>query len=241
VYGLVSSYIEDPRLRQVFTFQPLLVGGNPFNTTSIYMLIHWLERKWGVHFAKGGTGALINALTRLLDELDVDVRLNTPVERIEVTNGRATAVETASGERIPCDVVVSNADPSMVYTKMIAPEHRRTNTDASIGRIKQSMSLFVMYFGAKGVWKDTAHHTILLGPRYKELLRDIFDRRVLADDFSLYLHAPGRSDPSLNPPGHDGFYVLSPVPNNKSGVNWEETAGRYGEKIIDALGSRRTS
>ena len=235
VYGLVASYIEDPRLRQVFTFQPLLVGGNPFNTTSIYMLIHWLERKWGVHFAKGGTGALINALTRLLDELGVELRLNTPVERIEVTNGRASAVETASGERIPCDLVVSNADPSMVYTKMIAPEHRRTNTDASIGRIKQSMSLFVMYFGAKGVWKDTAHHTILLGPRYKELLRDIFDRRVLADDFSLYLHAPGRSDPSLNPPGHDGFYVLSPVPNNKSGVDWEKTAEGYGEKIIDAL------
>lgn len=235
VYGLVASFIQDPRLRQVFTFQPLLVGGNPFNTTSIYLLVHWLERKWGVHFARGGTGALIGALTRLLDEIGGELRLNTPVERIEVQNGRAVAVHTASGERLAADLIVSNADPSTVYTRMIAPEHRPSHSDARVKRVKNSMSLFVGYFGAKGTWSDTAHHTILLGPRYKELLNDIFERRVLADDFSLYLHAPGRSDPSLAPPGHDGFYVLSPIPNERSGIDWSQKAEAYFDKILDFL------
>ncbi|MCB9759052.1 MAG: phytoene desaturase [Alphaproteobacteria bacterium] len=235
VYGLVASFIQDPRLRQVFTFQPLLVGGNPFNTTSIYLLIHWLERKWGVHFAKGGTGAIVQSLVTLLEELGVEVRLNTPVEHIEVKDGRTVAVRTASGQRIPCDVVVSNADPSMVYSKLIDAAHRRRNTDGRVGRVRQSMSLFVAYFGAKGTWSDAAHHTILLGPRYKGLLHDIFNRKVLADDFSLYLHAPGRSDPGLAPPGHDGFYVLSPVPNDRSGVDWSELAEPYMDRIIDFL------
>lgn len=235
VYGLVSSFLQDPRLRQVFTFQPLLVGGNPFTTTSIYLLIHWLERKWGVHFAKGGTGSIVSALTRLLGELGVEVRTHAPVARIEVVNGRTTGVVLESGERIAANIVVSNADPSTVYEKMIDAAHRPTNTDRRVNRVNASMSLFVGYFGAKGVWPDTAHHTILLGPRYKELLRDIFDRKVLAEDFSLYLHAPGRSDPDLAPPGHDGFYVLSPVPNDKSGIDWSERADAYFDRILDFL------
>lgn len=235
VYQLVSRYIHDERLRQVFTFQPLLVGGNPFETTSIYLLIHWLERKWGVHFPVGGTGAIVRALARLLADLGVEVRTSTPVSEIEVERGRVVAVHTEAGERLTADVIVCNADPSVVYGKMIARAHRRKHTDRRIARVRPSMSLFVGYFGAKGTWDDAAHHTILLGPRYRELLDDVFKRRVLADDFSLYLHAPGRSDASLAPEGHDGFYVLSPVPDLNAGVDWESTSEAYFDKILDFL------
>ncbi len=235
VYGLVSSFIKDDRLRQVFTFQPLLVGGNPYTTTSIYLLIHWLERKWGVWFPKGGTGALITALVNLLAELDVPVRLNSPVDRIEVDNGRAVAVHLEGGERIPCAGVVSNADPSFVYTKLIDQAHRRTHTDKKVARKKPSMSLWVAYFGAEKKYDDVAHHTIILGPRYKGLLDDIFEKKVLAQDFSLYLHRPTASDPDLAPAGKEGFYVLSPVPNNRSGLDWGELNGEYTDRIMTFL------
>ncbi len=235
VYDMVSRYIQDERLRQVFTFQPLLVGGNPFATPSIYLLIHWLERKWGVFFPKGGTGSLVRGLVELLRELDVEVRTNTPVERIVVERGRAVAVETATGERMAASGVVCNADPSFVYAKMIEATHRRKHTDRAVAKKNPSMSLFVGYFGAKGTWDDTAHHTILLGPRYRGLLDDIFKKKVLAPDYSLYLHRPTRSDPSLAPPGHDGFYVLSPVPNDRSGVDWADQSERYFDKILDTL------
>jgi phytoene desaturase len=238
VYQLVSDYIEDERLRQVFTFQPLLVGGNPFKTTSIYMLIHWLERKWGVHFPKGGTASIVRALVQLLDELGVEVRTNTPVAEIEVERGRATAVRTASGERIACQAVVANADPSTVYRELIDKKARSKHSDRRVARVKQSMSLFVAYFGTKKKYDDIAHHTISLGPRYKGLLTDIFDKRVLADDFSLYLHRPTASDPNLAPEGHDGFYVLSPVPNQRSGIDWAETHDRYKARIYDFLEER---
>jgi phytoene desaturase len=235
VSSLVGSYIQDERLRQVFTFQPLLVGGNPFRTTSIYLLIHWLERKWGVWFPKGGTGALINAMVTLLDELGVEVRCNAPVEKIEVENGRASSVRLEDGTVIPCEMVVSNADPRFVYTKMIDSQHRWTNTDRSVARMKPSMSLFVSYFGAKRRFPNLAHHTIIMGPRYKDLLDDIFDRKILADDFSLYLHAPTVTDPGMAPSGNEAFYVLSPVPNQKSGIDWEKEAPRYQEKILRYL------
>jgi phytoene desaturase len=238
VYGLVSRYIRDERLRRVFTFEPLLVGGNPFSTTSIYLLIHWLERKWGVHFAMGGTASLVSALVKLLEELGVEVRLNSPVEEIEVESGRAVAVRTAGGERIACDVVVSNADPTHVYSSLIAPQHRKRHSDRALRRVRQSMSLFVAYFGATRQYPELAHHTIVLGDRYRELLRDIFRRRVLADDFSLYLHAPTRTDPSLAPDGHEGFYVLSPVPNNRSGVDWEREAEPYFGRVVAELERR---
>lgn len=239
VYGLVSQYIKDERLRQVFTFQPLLVGGNPFQTTSIYMLIHWLERKWGVYFPKGGTTSLVKALVKLLEELEVEVRLNSPVDYIEVDGqGKAVAVHTESGERIACQMVVSNADPSFVYKNLIDPKHRRKHTDRAVKRVKPSMGLFVGYFGTKKTYPDLAHHTIVLGPRYKELLEDIFNRHVLADDFSLYMHAPTRSDADLAPPGHEGFYVLSPVPNNRSGVDWESYQDEYLDKILSYLDER---
>ncbi len=238
VWGLVNRYLEDPRLRQVFSFQPLLIGGNPLSTSSIYMLIHWLERKWGVWWPMGGTGAIVRALVTLLGELGVEVRTNAPVAELEIENGRARAVRLESGERVPCAFVVSNADPSMVYSRWIAPEHRRTHTDRAIARKRQSMSLFVGYFGTKRTYPDIAHHTILLGPRYEGLLGDIFDRKVLAEDFSLYLHAPTRSDASMAPPGHEAFYVLSPVPNLKSGVDWAEVGPRYWDTIKQSLERR---
>ena len=235
LYGLVAHYIEDDALRQVFTFQPLLIGGNPFRAPAIYLLIHWLERKWGIHFAMGGTAAIVRGLTRLLGEVGVDVRLNAPVERIEVVNGQAKGVLLGDGTFLPADVVVSNADPAMVYTKLIEPGSRRKHSDAAIARKRYSMSLFVGYFGTHKTYPDLAHHSILLGPRYRGLLTDIFDRKKLTDDFSLYLHAPTRTDPSLAPEGSESFYVLSPVPNQQSGIDWSVEGPRYMDRILDAL------
>lgn len=238
VYGLVARYIRDERLRRAFTFEPLLVGGNPFTTTSIYLLIHWLERKWGVHFALGGTGEIVRALVALLGEMGVEVRMNAPVEEIEVAGGRASAVRVTGGERIAADVVVSNADPSYVYTRMVAPAHRRRHTDRAVGRRRQSMSLFVAYFGSTRTFPEVAHHTIVLGERYRGLLDDVFSRRRLAPDASLYLHAPTRTDPSLAPPGHEALYVLSPVPNNRAGVDWTRESEGYFARILEMLDRR---
>lgn len=238
VWGLVSKYIKDHRLRQAFTFQPLLIGGNPFNTTSIYLLIHWLERKWGVHYALGGTTSIIKAMEKLLGELGVEIRYNSPVAEIEVTDGRATAVITESGARTPVSRVVSNADPSMVYKHMIDPAHRRKHSNRRVEGVDNSMSLFVGYMGTKKVWPEQAHHTIVLGPRYKGLLDDIFNKKKLADDFSLYLHAPTRTDPSVAPDGHENMYVLSPVPNLKAGVDWDEIGEEYFDKVLEELENR---
>jgi phytoene desaturase len=236
VHGLVSRYIKDERLRQVFTFQPLLIGGNPFRTPAIYLLIHWLERKWGVHFAMGGTTAIVNGMCRLLGELGVPIHLRSPVERIEVDDQRrVTGVRLQSGQLIETDQVVSNADPSMVYTRMIDAKHRRKHTDRAVARKRQSMSLFVGYFGTRKQYPDVKHHTIILGPRYRELLEDIFERKVLAEDFSLYLHAPTRTDPSMAPEGCESFYVLSPVPNQLSGIDWSDVADDYLDRILTFL------
>jgi phytoene desaturase len=237
VAGMVGSYIEDERVRQALTFEPLLVGGNPFSTTSIYLLIHWLERKWGVHFGVGGTGAIVDGLVRLLGEVGVDVRLGTPVAEVLTRDGRVTGVRTASGDEVPADVVVSNADPSYLYRHMIdrsvAPRGVRRAR-----RMRQSMSLFVGYFGTDRVYDELVHHTIVLGPRYRDLLHDIFRRKVLADDFSLYLHAPARTDPSMAPAGKDAFYVLSPVPNRRGGVDWSREAEPYFDRILEELERR---
>jgi phytoene desaturase len=238
VHGLVARHIRDERLRQVFSFEPLLVGGNPFRTTSIYLLIHWLERQWGVYYARGGTGAIVRGLLRLLAEVGVEVRCDTPVDRIEIRGGSVVGVVTASGELLPADVVVANSDPTTTYASMIAPAHRPATSDARLRRVRQSMSLFVGYFGVAGKHPDVAHHTILLGPRYKGLLEDIFERRVLADDLSLYLHAPCRTDPQMAPPDHDAFYVLSPVPNTRSGIDWEARGAEYFDRVLAALERR---
>jgi phytoene desaturase len=238
VYGLVSRYVRDPRLRQVLSFHPLLVGGNPFRTTSIYSLIPHLERRWGVHFPMGGTGALVRGLVRLLDGAGGRLRLEATVERILVDGGRVRGVRLASGEEIGADIVVSNADSAYTYQHLVAPEERRRWTDRRLARARYSMSLFVWYFGTSRTYADVAHHTILLGPRYEELLTDIFERKVLADDFSLYLHRPTATDPSLAPHGSDAFYVLSPVPHLDAGIDWSLHAESYRRKIESYLEER---
>lgn len=237
VYSMVASHLRDERLRQVFTFQPLLIGGNPFRTPAIYLLIHWLERKWGVHYARGGTTAIVQAMAKLLAEMGVEIRTSTPVERIEVKDGRVTGVVPQGGRVIPTSRVVANADPSMVYTSLVGSQHRSKHGDSAVRRRRQSMSLFVGYFGTNRKFSDVAHHTIVLGPRYRGLLEDIFERKVLAEDFSLYLHRPTRSDPSMAPAGHDAFYVLSPVPNQESGIDWSTQSELYMNRILDALES----
>lgn len=238
VYGMVSRYIKDDRLRQALTFEPLLVGGSPFRSTSIYLLIHWLERKWGVHYARGGTGSIIAAIVRLLDDLGVEVRLDAPVEEILVERGKVTGVRTSDGTEERAAVVVSNADPTFTYGQLVPEQHRPRHSNRRLRGVRQSMSLFVGYFGAKRTWPELAHHTILLGPRYEGLLDDIFRRRVLADDFSLYLHAPTRTDASLAPPGCEAFYVLSPVPNALAGVDWKSAGDDYFERILASLEAR---
>ena len=237
VYSLVARYVKDARLRTVLSFHPLLVGGNPFAVSSIYSLIAFLERNWGVHFAMGGTGRLVRGLVGLIEGQGGVLRCGAEVAEITVADGRANGVRLRSGETIAADVVVSNACAAWTYRHLLPGVRRRRWTDRRIDRARHSMSLFVWYFGTRRRYPDVAHHTILLGPRYKELLRDIFDRKVLADDFSLYLHRPTATDPSLAPAGCDAFYVLSPVPNLGSGTDWAATAERYRGALAQALGA----
>ena len=240
VAAYVNRFIKDDRLRQVFSFHPLLVGGNPFQTTSIYTLIHTLEQRWGVWFAMGGTGALVSALARLFEEIGGELRLAAEVDEIEVDvrRGTATGVRLRGGERLPADVVVSNADVAYTYLRMLPARVRRRNTDARIRRLRYSMSLFVIYFGTDRRYEDVAHHEILMGPRYRGLLDDIFTRKRLADDFSLYLHRPTATDPSLAPPGCDSWYVLSPVPHLGGTTDWREAAAPYRDAIMRRLEER---
>jgi phytoene desaturase len=227
VAGLVGHYIKDPRLRVALSFHPLLIGGNPFSASSIYSLIAFLERRWGVHFAMGGTGRLVEGLVGLIEGQGGTVRCGAEVAGITVTDRRATGVRLANGQEIRADIVVSNADSAWTYRYLLPPETRRRWTNRRIERSRYSMSLFVWYFGTGCKYPDVAHHTILLGPRYRELLKDIFDRKLLADDFSLYLHRPTATDPSLAPDGCDAFYVLSPVPHLQSGTDWGVSAETY--------------
>ncbi|MEO6528540.1 MAG: phytoene desaturase [Gemmatimonadaceae bacterium] len=240
VAQLVNGYFRDPRLRQVFSFHPLLVGGNPFQTTSIYALIHTLEQQWGVWFAMGGTGALVRALVQLFTELGGTLRLECEVEEIEVDTRtrRATGVRLRGGERVAGDAVVSNGDVATTYMHLVPPGLRRKNTDRRMTRLRYSMSLFVIYFGTDRRYDDVAHHEILMGPRYRGLLDDIFTEKSLSDDFSLYLHRPTATDPSLAPPGCDSWYVLSPVPHLGGQTNWQAAAKPYRDRIIDYLESR---
>ena len=235
VYGLVSKYVKNEKLRTVLSFHPLLVGGNPFATTSIYCLIAHLERKGGVHFAMGGTGALVQGLARLIEGQGNTLRCNTEVDSITLDGRCATGVKLKSGELIAADIVVSNADSAWTYKHLLPPSARKRWTDKKLDNARYSMSLFVWYFGTRRQYPDVAHHTILLGPRYRELLQDIFENKILADDFSLYLHRPTATDLSLAPPGCDAFYVLSPVPHLASGTDWATVAPRYQQALCDAL------
>jgi phytoene desaturase len=239
VATFVNRHIKDDRLRQVFSFHPLLVGGNPFRTTSIYALIHKLEQEWGVWFAMGGTGALVKALVKLFTDIGGYIRYDSEVDEILVSeDGRAYGVRLSTDERLKADVVVCNGDVSQAYLQLIPKRFRRVNTDAHITKLDHSMSLFVIYFGTDRRYEDLAHHEILMGPRYKELVEDIFTRKVLADDFSLYLHRPTATDPSLAPDGCDSWYVLSPVPHLGADVDWTVVGPRYRDAIMQYLEER---
>jgi len=235
VYQFVSKYVKDPMLRRVFSFHPLLVGGNPFQTTSIYALIQHLERQWGVHYAMGGTGAIIEALGKLFLSLGGTLRLSTPVRSVLVNKGAASGVESSSGERFFADAVVSNVDGPNTYRKLLAGHSRRKNTDSRLERMRYSMGLFVLYFGTTKQYPAIPHHTIILSERYRELLDDIFNRKHLSEDLSIYLHRPTATDASMAPPGCDTFYALVPVPNLESGTNWSVEGPRLRDRLIAFL------
>ncbi|MDR9387571.1 MAG: phytoene desaturase [Balneolaceae bacterium] len=237
VYQYVSGFIEDEFLRRCFSFHPLLVGGNPFDTTSIYAMIHYLEREWGVHYALGGTGSIVNAMVKLIEEQGGQLHVNQKVDEILVSNGRVRGVQLANGDKLDADVVVSNADVATTYRELVASHHRRKYTDRRLERMRYSMSLFVIYFGTNRRYRDQglAHHNIILSDRYKGLLNDIFKTKKVADDFSLYLHMPTLTDPSMAPDGHEAFYVLSPVPHLDSGTDWTEFAPIYRDRIMNFL------
>ena len=240
VAPFVNTFIKDERLRQVFSFHPLLIGGNPFQSSSLYALIHTLEQRWGVWFAMGGTGALVTALVRLFTELGGTIQLDTEVRAIEIDSAtrRATGVRLATGERLTADVVVSNGDVASTYLHLIDPQYRRHNTDKRVTNLRYSMSLFVLYFGTDRQYDNVAHHEILMGPRYESLLQDIFVNKHLSDDFSLYLHRPTATDPSLAPPGCDSWYVLSPVPHLGGDTDWTTMAKPYRDRIVQYLEDR---
>ena len=235
VWGLVKTFLKNDKLRQAFSIQPLLVGGNPFDTTSIYGLIHYLERSFGVHFAMGGTGAITQALGALMERRGVAVQLGRTVTRIRVKNGTATAVELADGSVLPADLVVSNADAAHLYTSMIPKAEQGWASRLKLSAANYSMGLFVLYFGTRRTYPDVAHHTIWLGERYRELLDEIFNQKILSKDFSLYLHRPTATDPSFAPEGCESFYVLCPVPNLQADLDWNVEGPRLRDRIVAAL------
>ena len=236
VWGLVKTFLKNDKLRQAFSIQPLLVGGNPFDTTSIYGLIHYLERAYGVFFAMGGTGAITSALASLMERRGVAVQLGRTVERIRIEGGVATAVELADGSVLAADLVVSNADAAHLYTSMIPRARQAWSSRLKLAAASYSMGLFVLYFGTRKAYPDVAHHTIWLGERYRELLDEIFNKKVLSEDFSLYVHRPTATDPSFAPAGCESFYVLCPVPNLQADIDWAVEAPRLRDRIVAALG-----
>jgi phytoene desaturase len=235
VWQMVSRHLVSDKLRRAFSIQPLLVGGNPFDTTSIYGLIHFLERAHGVHFAMGGTGAVTRALGDLMERQGVEVRLGATVERIRIEQGVARGVVLADGTVVDADIVVSDADAAHLYRDLVPRAEQALTTRVKLSQAHYSMGLFVMYFGTTRTYPDVAHHTIWMGERYRELLEDIFHRQKLAEDFSLYVHRPTATDPSFAPAGQDSFYVLCPVPNLQADIDWATEGPRLRDRIVDAL------
>jgi phytoene desaturase len=240
VYSYVSKYIENDFLRRCFSFHPLLIGGNPFDSSSIYAMIHYLEREWGIHYAKGGTGALVAALVRLIEELNGRFYYDAEVEEILVKDRRASGIRLADGSIHYADHLISNADVAWTYLNLIPGRARgMRNSDFRWKKLtRYSMSLVVIYFGTKRQYRHEgklAHHNIILGERYESLLSDIFKRKRLPEDFSLYLHMPTLTDPSIAPDGHEAFYVLSPVPHLGADVDWATAAKPYRDAIMQFL------
>jgi phytoene desaturase len=238
VWQMISRHIKSDYLRQAFSIQPLLVGGNPFDTTSIYGLIHYLERSYGVHFAMGGTGALVDGFERLMREVGIEIRLDTTVEKLNTENGRITSAQLSDQTRLNLDLAISNADPAYLFNHLLDKSDARTAARLKTRHSKKSMGLFVLFFGTRQQYPEVEHHTLVMGPRYRELLDDIFNRKILADDFSIYLHRPTATDPSFAPAGCDSFYALAPVPNLQGGIDWSVEGPELARRIIKALGER---
>ena len=235
VYSFVSKYLEHPNLRQAFSIQPLLVGGNPFTTSSIYALIHALEQKWGISFVMGGTNHLVRELKELMERHGIKIYFKHDVDEFITNKNSIQSIKFLNGKEIRSDIVVSNADPIQVNTDFLKKSKISWHNGLLKKYAKHSMGLFVLFFGSKNQYNNVAHHTIWMGPRYKELLEDIFDKHHLAEDFSIYLHRPTATDPSFAPEGHDSYYALVPVPNLKGSYNWDEIKKDFSEKILASL------
>ena len=245
LFSFTRKYFKNPKMRQVFSFETLLVGGNPLSVPAIYAMIHFVEKTWGIHFAMGGTGALVRGFVRKFEELGGTIRYGAEVVKIKVAReGRkkvARGVTLANGETLEADLVASNADYAHTYLELVEPQYRLWNADPVVKARRQSMSLVVIYFGfqADGTEGERLrHHNIILGPRYEELLKDIFGRKILAKDFSQYLHVPTLTDPSLAPPGHHAAYTLVPVPHNGSRLDWELLGEPFVNKVLRFLDER---
>jgi phytoene desaturase len=235
VWGLVCQHLSNDKLRQAFSIQPLLVGGSPFDTTSIYGLIHYLERAYGIYFAMGGTGALVQALHDLMVRQGVTIQTQATVKTLNLTGRTVTGATLESGEVLEADHVVFNGDPMTLYRTLLPNRALPLATKLKRDHSKLSMGLYVLFFGTDRTYDSVAHHTIWMGKRYRELLDDIFHHGILAEDFSLYVHRPTATDPSFAPDGHDSFYVLAPVPHQGAGVDWAIEEPKLRDRIIDAL------
>jgi phytoene desaturase len=239
VYSMVSSFVKDERLRQAFSFHTLLVGGNPMTTSAIYALIHKLEKDGGVWWAKGGTNRLVAGMVALFERLGGVVRLHDPVVQIHTLGDRASEVETASGWRERFDAVASNGDIMHTYRDLLSGNPRGPQYARKLARMRFSPSLFVVHFGVEGTWPGIPHHMILFGPRYKELVQDIYEHGVLPRDFSIYLHHPTVTDPSMAPAGKSTFYALVPVANmRKLPIDWEQIGPMLEKRVLDEVGRR---
>ena len=233
VYQLVSSYISNEKLRRIFSMHPLLVGGNPFSTTAIYALILFLEKKWGIHYAMGGTGKIVEALEKLMKEEGITILKNAEVVEFLTKNKKITAIQLKNGSIINCDYLICNSDPPNVYKNLIKSNNQYNFLfNQKIKRMNYSMGLFVYYFGSKKKYNNIAHHTICFGNSYQDHLKKIFEDKILTDDISYYLHRPTATDPGMAPENHDAFYVLVPVPNNLSGINWKEKGDSFKDLVI---------
>ncbi|MSP09975.1 MAG: phytoene desaturase [Pelagibacteraceae bacterium] len=235
VYSLVSQYIKNEKLRRILSMHPLLVGGNPFSTTSIYGLILYLEKKWGIHYSMGGTGNIIKGLEKLMTEIGIKIIKGHEVTKIITNNQRIKGIKLDNNEEIMADNVVCNADPPAVYDKLLDETNYNKIFKWKRKRMEYSMGLFVYYFGTKKIYGNIEHHTIKFGDKYKEHLDDIFEKKKLNDDISYYLHRPSATDSSMAPEGHDCFYVLVPVPNNQSKINWSIQGDKIKNLVIDKM------
>ena len=236
VYKLVSNYISSEKLRRVFSMHPLLVGGNPFTTTSIYTLILFLEKKWGIHYSMGGTGKVVKALEKLMLEEGIKIIKDSEVTEIITENKNVKSVKINNSKIIECNYVVCNSDPPNVYKNLIKSKNNYGFLfKQKMKRMDYSMGLFVYYFGSKKQYKDVAHHTIYFGKTYEKHLEKIFENKILSEDISYYLHRPSATDPNMAPDGQDAFYVLVPVPNNLSNINWSNEGERFKNLILDKM------